>query len=81
MEQTEGVLLTLSNAQRQVGPYAHAKELIEGLKGVHNSDDSTRRNVELHQEVGSFMVESIPSRPWGLTPHDFLNVESNMKTR
>ena len=81
---TEGLLLIFEDELRHVQPYTCAANLLEDL----NADRDYREHdglaycaAEFHPEGGSFMLESIPEKPWGISSCDLLDVEANMKSR
>ncbi|MCJ1343252.1 hypothetical protein MMC31_001445 [Peltigera leucophlebia] len=83
-DETEGLLVIFDDERRHVEPLLQAKDVLERLnsKEAHSKNaDGTRPRPGFHPEVGSFMLEVIPGRPWGISPDDILDVESNMAWR
>ena len=84
MRQTEGYLVVFDDERRRVEPLVQAKDVLERLnsKETHSKNaDGTRPRPGFHPEVGSFMLEGIPGKPWDISPDDILDVESNMARR
>lgn len=82
--ETEGLLLIFENEQRQVQPYTCAANILQKLntdREYLEDDDLAYCAAEFHPEGGSFMLESIPEKPWGVSSCDLLDVEANMKSR
>lgn len=81
---TEGLLLISGKEMRQVQPYTCAASLLKELntdKEYLEHDDLAYCAAEFHPEGGSFMLESTPEKPWGVSSRDLLDVEANMKSR
>lgn len=83
-KKTEGLLLVFEDEPRRVQPYTRAANLIEELntdREYIEDDDPARCAAEFQPEGVSFMLESIPKKPWGVSSCDLLGVEANMKSR
>lgn len=84
MRQTEGFLVVFDDERRHVEPLVQAKDILERLNSKETQSkiaDGTRPRPRFHPEVGSFMLEAIPGKPWGISSDDILDVESNMAWR
>ena len=82
--ETEGLLLVFENELRQVQPYKCAANILKKLntdREYLEHDDLAYCAGKFHPEGGSFMLESIPEKPWGASSCDLLDVEANMKSR
>lgn len=80
----EGLLVSFDDERRHVEPLLQANDVLERLSSKETQSknaDGTRPRPEFHPEVGSFMLEVIPGKPWGTSPDDILDVESNMAWR
>ena len=78
------MLVSFDDERRHVEPLLQAKDVLERLNSKETRSknaDGTRPRPGFHPELGSFMLEVIPGKPWSASSDDILDVESTMAWR
>lgn len=81
--QIEYLILSYHDQEREVRLCLRQAHLLTEIANGRSKLSSTIPCVHptFVQEVGSFSIESSPGAPWGISSHDILDVEGNMKWR